>query len=66
MTWIPAREARRLVQASVSESFLRSAPIEEFGQPSRLRITSRYIVYEVAKNTNVTHVVPIPLNDTPL
>jgi hypothetical protein len=66
MTWIPARTARRLVQASVSESFLRSAPIEEFGQPSRLRITSRYNVYEVAKNTNVTHVVPIPLNDTPL
>jgi len=66
MTWIPAREARRLVQTSVSESGLRSAPIEEFGQPSRLRITSRYNVYEVAKNTNVTHVVPIPLNDTPL
>jgi len=66
MTWIPAREARRLVQVPVSESFLRSAPIEEFGQPSRLRITSRYNVYEVAKNTNVTDVAPIPLNDTPL
>ncbi|HBO91003.1 MAG TPA: hypothetical protein DD460_09650, partial [Acidobacteria bacterium] len=66
MTWIPAREARRLVQVPVSESFLRSAPIEEFGQPSRLRITSRYNVYEVARNTDVTDIAPIPLNDTPL
>ena len=66
MTWIPAREARRLVQVPVSDSFLQSSPIEEFGQPSRLRITSRYNVYEVAKNTNVTDVTPIPLNDTPL
>ena len=66
MTWIPAREARRLVQVSASESFLRSAPIEEFGQPSRLRITSRYNVYEVARNTDVTDIAPIPLNDTPL
>jgi len=66
LTWIPAREERSLVQAPVSESFLRSAPIEEFGQPSRMRITSRYNVYEVVKNTSVTHVAPVPLNDTPL